>query len=48
MSHAFEVVPTGTVGAEVKGVDLAAITEAGITAIKSGSLHKSSPGPPVA
>ena len=35
MSAAFEVIPTGTVGAELKGVDLAALTENGIGAIKT-------------
>ena len=35
MSAAFEVIPTGTVGAEMRGVDLAALTDNGIGAIKS-------------
>ena len=35
MSAAFEVIPTGTVGAEMRGVDLAALTENAIGAIKS-------------
>lgn len=35
MSAAFEVIPTGTVGAEMRGVDLAALTDNGIDAIKS-------------
>ena len=35
MSVAFEVIPTGTVGAEVKGVDLAAVTATQIGAIKN-------------
>ncbi len=34
MPQKMEVVPTGTVGAEVKGVDLAAVTEAELHAIK--------------
>jgi len=34
MSAAFEVISTGTVGAEVKGVDLAAVSGAQIEAIK--------------
>jgi len=32
---AFEVIPTGTVGAEVRGADLATVTGAGIEAIKA-------------
>jgi len=35
VSAAFEVIPTGTVGAEMRGVDLAALTDNGIGAIKS-------------
>lgn len=35
VSTEFQVIPTGTVGAEVRGVDLAAVTEAGIDAIKT-------------
>ena len=35
MSAAFEVIPTGTVGAEMRGVNLAALTDNGIDAIKS-------------
>ncbi len=34
MSVSLEVIPTGTVGAEVKGVDLAAVTGAHVEAIK--------------
>ena len=34
VSVAFEVVPTGTIGAEVRGVDLAAVTGAQVAAIK--------------
>src|SRR2546426_214496 len=34
MSVSLEVIPTGTVGAEVKGVDLAAVTGAEVEAIK--------------
>src|SRR5712691_7748291 len=34
LSLAIEVIPTGTVGAEVKGVDLAAVTGAEVEAIK--------------
>lgn len=35
MPSAFEVIPTGTVGAEVRGADLATVTGAGIEAIKA-------------
>jgi len=35
MSAAIEVIPTGTVGAEVRGVDLAVVTGGGIEAIKA-------------
>lgn len=35
MSAAFEVISTGTVGAEMRGVDLAALADNGIDAIKS-------------
>jgi taurine dioxygenase len=34
MSVAFQIVPTGTVGAEVEGVDLAAVSGAEVEAIK--------------
>ena len=35
ISVAFEVIPTGSVGAEVRGVDLAAVKEAEVAAIKT-------------
>src|SRR5258708_6053496 len=40
MSAAYQVIPTGTVGAEVKGVDLAAVTASEVEAIKpAGYKH---------